>query len=415
MTMLWIVLALFLIGAMLFLLPPLLNPGADGASGGAANLAVHRDHLREVEQDLAAGLLGVEAVEQARAETRARVVEDATAPAALAAAAPARRSALALALLIPLGSVAAYLLLGNPAAVEPRVAPAVNAGQQAGAEEMQQRIAALLQRLQAEPKNVDGWLTLGRSYTALGRFADAAAAFRRANELTPGNPTLLADLADLTAMTQGRRLTGEPARLIQQALDADPRHPKALALAGSVAFEARDYAAARGYWERAMAVLPPQSDMARAMRANAAEAARLAGSGETAAAPAAGTAEPSVAPTAAAAATAVSGQVTLSPELAARLPAGATLFVFARAAQGPRMPLAILRRPADGRPFEFNLDDTMAMQPQLKISAFPEVVIGARISASGNATPQAGDLVGQSAPVKPGSRSVQVRIDGVQP
>ena len=412
MTVLWIVLALFLIGALLFLLPPLLAPGPAAVNSGGANLAVHRDHLREVEQDLAAGLLSPETLEQARAETRARVIEDAV-PATAAAPAlaqPARTTALVLAVLVPLGSMLAYLVLGSPQlATPPQMPPPQAAQANNGPEQIQQRIAALNERLKAEPTNAEGWLTLGRLYTALSRFGDATAAFRRANELTPGNATLLADLADLSAMTQGKRLAGEPARYIQLALDADPRHPKALALAGSVSFEVRDFAAARGYWERLLAVLPPQSEMVRSVQTNIAEATRLAAGAPEPAAPV------PAAPVAAAGNASVSGRVTLSPELVARLPPGATLFVFARAAQGPRMPLAILRRPADGKPFDFSLDETRAMQPQLKISGFPEVVIGARISVSGNAMPQPGDLIGQSAPVKPGSAGVQVRIDAIQP
>ena len=115
------------------------------------------------------------------------------------------------------------------------------------------------------------------------------------------------------------------------------------------------------------------------------------------------------------AATAVSGQVVLAPALVSRLAPGDTLFVFARAEQGPRMPLAIVKRPADGRPFEFMLDDSMAMAPNLRLSGFAKVTVGARISRSGQATPQAGDLIGQSEAVGPGSRGVQVLIDRVQP
>ncbi len=137
--------------------------------------------------------------------------------------------------------------------------------------------AALAERLQAQPQDLEGWLMLGRSYTALGRYADAVAAFRRAQALSPQDAGILADLADLTGMAQGKRLAGEPARLVQRALDLDPRHVKALALAGSVAFEAQDYAAARGYWQRLLAVVPPDSPLAKAMAGSIAQATQLEG------------------------------------------------------------------------------------------------------------------------------------------
>ena len=223
----------------------------------------------------------------------------------------------------------------------------------------------------------------------------------------PGNATLLADLADVVAMAQGKRLAGEPARLIQQALDADPRHVKALALAGSVAFEARDHSAARGYWERVLALVPPDSDIARSMQGSIAQATKLEAA-LTAAAPA-------TAPAQAAVAGALTGEVSLSPALASRVAPGDTLFVFARAAEGPRMPLAIVRRPVGEWPASFSLDDAMAMAPNLKLSGFAQVVVSARISRSGNATPQSGDLIGQSAPVAPGVQGLRIVVDAVQP
>jgi len=438
MTVFWLVCALFLLGALLLLLPGLLRPRAGGVSVGAANVAVHRDQLREAEADLASGLLSPERYDQARGEIQRRVLEDVQAGDALAAPAPgpapARRTAWALAVLIPLGSVLGYLQLGDPQAAVP-TAPTVAAGDRHSVtpEQIQKMVGALAERLQADPSNAEGWLMLGRSYTALSRYRDAATAFRRAADLLPPDAGLLADLADVTGMAQNKRLAGEPARLVQQALDIDPRHVKALALAGSVAFEARDYAGARGYWQRLVAVVPADSPIARSVQGSIAEATQLEGGAVVAAAPApagvataqrtglaaapaapAATAAP-VAPGAAGGATSVSGVVEVSPELAARIAPGDTVFVFARAAQGPRMPLAILRQAADGRPLAFTLDDAMAMAPNLKLSGFAQVVVGARISRSGNATPQPGDLVGQSAAVSPGAQGLRVLIDRVQP
>jgi cytochrome c-type biogenesis protein CcmH len=438
MTVFWLVAALFLLGAALIMLPALWNPrgpwqAAPAATG--ANVAVHRDQLREAEADLAAGLITPERFEQARSEIQARVLEDVAADEAAAAAtalAPARRTAVAVGLFVVIGSVATYLALGDPPSAAPQLAavPPAQAGSPGNGEarhsvtpdQIQKMVDTLAERLRADPANTEGWLMLGRSYVALGRYRDAATALRRAADLMPGNANLMADLADVVGMAQGKRLAGEPARLVQQVLDIDPRHVKALALAGTVAFQARDYPAARGYWERLVGVLPPDSPMQRGVRNNIAEAVALE-RGEplptqvptgVVAAGAAPAAAGSAAATSTSTAASISGRVTLAPSLASRLAEGDTLFIFARAAQGPRMPLAIVRRGAV-LPADFMLDDSMAMAPSLKLSAFAQVVVGARISRSGNATPQPGDLIGQSGPVAPGVQGVAITIDSVQP
>lgn len=396
MTVFWLVALLFTFGALLMLLPPLLAPAPRVVAAGAANLALLRDQRREAERDLADGLLAPDRFAQAAAELEYRVLEDADA-AVPAPPRPARLTALVLAVLLPVASLALYMHFGQPTAV---LAPEMPRERHAlTPEQVAQMATALQQRLEAEPGNAEAWVMLGRAYTMLGRYRDGALALERAVTLLPPNPHLLADLADVAAMSQGKRLAGAPARWIQQALDADPRHVKALSLAGSAAFEAKDYGAARGYWQRALDQLPADAPMVRTVRANIAEATLLEGGPP---------------PSATAAGTAVGGEVVLSPALAAQAPAGATLFVFARAAEGPRMPLAIVRRPAGAWPFAFTLDDTMAMAPNLKLSQFPQVVIGARLSRSGNATPQIGDLVGESGPVAPGATGLRVVIDRVQ-
>ncbi len=422
MLMFWLLAALLLAGALLLILPALWRPkeALRGHAGGA-NVAVYRDQLREADRDLAADLITPERHAQLRDEIQRRVLEDtqaaATAPTA-AAAQPARRSALALALLIPIASIATYLALGVPDAIAPAAPTATAPGDkhEVSGEQIQRMVSALAERLKAEPGNAEGWLMLGRSYTAMGRYRDATTAMRKAADLLPGNANVLADLADVLAMAQGRRLAGEPARLIQQALDADPRHVKSLALAGSVAFEAKDYSAARGYWERLAAVVPADSEIARSLRGSIAEATQL--EGAAAAAPPAvlaAVAPAAVASTAAIGSTKLDGEVVISAEMASRVAKGDTLFVFARAAQGPRIPLAIVKQAVAGWPVRFVLDDSMAMAPNLKLSGYAQVVVGARISKSGNATPQSGDLVGQSAPVANSSQGLRVVIDSTQP
>ena len=422
MVMFWVVAGLLLLGALLLVLPALWAPRAavQGQAGGA-NVAVYRDQLKEAERDLASDVITPERFEQLRGEIQRRVLEDTQASEGpTLTLKPARRMALALALVIPAASIATYLALGEPGATAPFVvqAPAAGGAQhEVTADQIQRMVTALAERLKAEPDNAEGWLMLGRSYTALGRYPDAVAAFRKASGLMPGNASVLADLADVVGMAQGKRLAGEPARLVQQALDADPRNIKALALAGSVAFEAKDYGAARAYWERLQAVLPPDSEMARSVQGSIAEARQLEG-GAPAATGSSATAAAPVAPAAPAAPTGdvkLTGEVAISPEMAARVAAGDTLFIFARAAQGPRIPLAIVRQPVGSWPVRFTLDDSTAMAPTLKLSGSAQVTVGARVSKSGNATPQSGDLFGQSETVANTAQGLRILIDKAQP
>lgn len=414
--------ALLLLLALGWLLPGLLRPrGGRATAAAGANVAVYRDQLQEAERDLAADLITPERYEQLRAEIQRRVLEDTANAAAPVAASPARRTALVLAVLLPLASVGTYLAIGQPQALQ---ALAADEAQHAvGAQDVEAMVAKLAERLQAEPGNAEGWLMLARSYAALGRHPDAVAALRKLDQLQPDNPDTLADMADVIAMANGRRLEGEPARLVARALAINPQHPKALALGGTIAFEAGDYRGAREQWQRLVAQLPADSELARTVQGSIDEADRLAAAAGTeparAAAPASA-ATPNVAtaaapPAAAASGPALTGEVALSPALAARVAAGDTLYVFARPADGPRMPLAILRQPVGDWPLRFRLDDSSAMTPASRLSGARTVVVGARISRSGNATAQSGDLVGQSEPVASDAQGVRIVIDRVNP
>ncbi|MBL8362619.1 MAG: c-type cytochrome biogenesis protein CcmI [Rubrivivax sp.] len=425
MTVFWLVVAMFIAGALLFVLPPLLSPPVPAPhAAGDVNRAVLGDQRREARADAEAGLLDAAGLARLDRETLRREAEDAAGPAVALQPAPARRTAFAVALLLPAGVVALYLHLGRPHSVEPRLraAEAIGPGarpsaadrHEIGSGELEQRVAALVERLKADPSQLDGWVMLGRSYTALGRWRDAISAFRRAVELQPRDASLLADLADLIGMAQGKRLAGEPARYVQAALDVDPRHPKALALAGSIAFEARDYAQARGHWQRLLDVLPADSPMARSVRGSLQQVALLE-AGEAAGSAPGASAAAAVAPAR------IEGQVELGPELAARVAAGDTLYVSARSATGPRMPRAVQRRTLDAvapARWSFVLDDGSAITPQLRLSGAESVVVSARISRSGSATPAPGDLVGESAPLSPrgaAARGLVLRVDRVQP
>ncbi|HET9977809.1 MAG TPA: c-type cytochrome biogenesis protein CcmI [Burkholderiaceae bacterium] len=212
----------------------------------------------------------------------------------------------------------------------------------------------------------------------------------------PPSADRLADEAEAIVMATGGRFAGEAARKLDAALALDPKHVKALALGGVAAFEAGDRERAKALWLRLLDVLPPEAPLAQAIRE------RLGGDAPpSAAVPGAGT---------------ISGELSLAPALAARVAPDDRLFIVARAVQGPRVPLAVSVRRAGELPLAFTLDDSMAMAPQAKLSTHDgEVVVVARISKSGQAAPQAGDLAGESAPVKPGAKGVRLVIERVQP
>ncbi len=391
---------LFVAGALLFVVPPLARRTSRPAeSRDAVNAAVYRDQLLELEADLRAGTLAQDQRDKARAEIETRLAADLGRGEATAESrAAGRGAALALGLAVPVCALAVYLSVGNPRALSPELQPGAGAHGMT-AQQFETMVDRLAARMKDRPEDVEGWTMLGRSYAVLGRFPESSKAYAQAVSLAPNDAQLLADYADSLAMAQGRSLQGEPEKILKRALAADPKNVKALILAGTAAFDRNDKAGAVRLWERALAVLPAESEMAQRVRAGVAEAR---GQVPVAEAPKS---------TKAAGGARVSGTVRVDPKLAARIGPDDTVFFFARAAEGPRMPLAVLRKQGRDLPVRFTLDDSMAMAPQMKLSAFPRVVIGARVSKSANASVQPGDLQGASAPIAVGSERVDVTID----
>jgi len=377
--------------ALLLVLRPLLARRERGSvSRRAANVAIYRDQQRELDADLAAGKIAPADHQRARSELESRLLEDVDAAQDAAPRRGGRGAAILVGLAVPACALAIYLFIGSPRAVDPRAdAHALSAGQ---IEAMVERLAA---RLRENPEDAEGWKMLGRSYAVLGRFPEAVDAYSKAAARAPRDAQLLADLADALAMARGQSLRGEPEQLVWRALEIDPQNLKALALAGTVAFDRKDFKAAADYWQRMLPLVPPDSEDARTVRENVEEARKLAGAGPVANHPG------------------LRGRVRISPKLKEKLAPGDAVFIYARAAEGPAMPLAVLRRSARELPVDFALDDSMAMAPGMSISAHPRVVISARVSRSGNAKPEPGDLQGASAPVANDAKGVDVVIDAV--
>ena len=288
---------------------------------------------------------------------------------------------------------------GEMAAVAAIVGGRPAAGEVADVAAADPSISQLEQRLAKQPEDVDGWIMLGRSYQAIKRYTDAGAAYAKAIKLRPSDASALADYADVLAAANGYWLPGAPMQWIEKALAVDPVHPKALWLAATAAGQQGDHAGALAFWKRLQQALPADSADAAAVAANIEETRAALGSGAvTDPDPNAAASNES---TSAATAMALRGRVTIDPRLAGAVGAEDTVYIYARAAQGPRMPLAVVRRRGKDLPMEFVLDDTMAVTPSLRLSDYPELIVGARVSKSGDAVARPGDLEGVSKVIKP--------------
>jgi cytochrome c-type biogenesis protein CcmH len=413
----WILATLMTAVALAFVLIPLLRARAvTGPTSVEANLEVLRAQRREIEADIEFGTLPADARDEALAELVERASDD-LAPGA--ASAPAARKPWATAALVavalPAAAFAMYLVGGTPRAVDPAVAVA---RPDAPMDEKQvvAMVETLSKKVRERPDDVQGWTLLGQSMASLGRFEEAAAAYEHLGKLVPNDPDILAEHADALGMAQGRTLEGRPFELVKRALEINARHPKALALAASAAMDAQDFPTALTYWQRLAAELPPDSEDGKQVQAMIEDVGRKA---QAAGKPRVAAAQPAAAPLERKAFAplpkTVTGSVSIAPEMAARLSGTETVYIFARAVNGPRVPLAVLRVPARQLPMRFTLDDSLAMAPNMLLSGAESVRVEARISRTGNAMPQSGDLVGGGAVVKPGARDVRIVVDKALP
>lgn len=379
-----------------------------------------KQKLAQLKQLNASGILDDAKFEQGKAALERQILDLVLGAAPLAAGkaavAPAKPPVLLLAGLtvaIVVIAAAGYLWKGIPAqqqgeAEQPQMTSADGkaAPHSTNAEQIVAMTEKLAERLKDKPDDVEGWSMLARSYSVLGRHADALKAYEKALSLRKDDATLMADYADSLAVNNDSNLEGEPMKLVERALKIDPKNLKALYLAGTYDFNKKDYKGAVKMWEKLAESGPPGNVFVNQVQPAIAEARSLAGM------PAA--AQPlDSAPAAVVTGASVSGTVTLSAALVKQAQPEDTVFVFARASEGSRMPLAILRKQVKDLPIRFNLNDSMAMSPATALSSQSKVIVGARISKSGNAMPQPGDLSGQTAAVSVGASDLKIEIKEV--
>jgi len=372
-----------------------------------SHVSVYREQLAELERELAQGSLDQQGFDLSQQELTQRLMEDAPGAAtAPASAAPARTKLLIslLTLTIPVLAFVIYFYVGTPIALDPALLAQANGEEQITPQKLETMAEQLSQRLEKEPKNAEAWVMLGRIQRALARYEQADAALQKALALER-NDDVMIERAEVLAQKNNGSFKGEAWAIINSVLKADPQNGNALLLAGSAAYSEGRFKEALVYWEKVRGLLPATSPDGPAL-AEAIDKAR-----ERLGLP---PLSPAVAGNAPASAGAMpkpqsdgterlSGRVVLGPELAAQVSPKDTVFIYANAAEGPRMPLAIIRTTVDKLPYDFVLDDSLAMNPQMKLSQVKSVMVRARISKTGNAMPQAGDFGASVGPVTPGS------------
>ena len=435
MTSFWVISGIFIVTALLFIVPTLLrnrDVQRENLEHDAVNITVYRDQLAELDKDLENDILTQEQYNRSKQELQQRMLQDVPEREKMIIKTNKRIHNIALStfitLVLPLAAVFLYLAIGDTRGLLPQ-AQLANATQMnrsggnespAGHDNFSSVLENLIARLKDNPNDIEGWIMLGRTYAIMERYTEASNTYAKLVELVPDNPQILSDYADVLAMKNQGSLAGKPTELIHAALRIDPQYPKALALAGTAEFEQKKFAQAAEHWEKLLAVIPADSQLAKSVKDSIDEAKSLASGNKVIASASQENKAPqqisnqSEKPVEAAtpsSAIAISGQVTINENLASKASPNDTLFIYARAKTGPKMPLAILRLKASDLPATFTLTDDMAMTPTMKMSSFPEVVIEARISKSGQAVPASGDLQGFSQPVKIGNNNIAIVID----
>ncbi|GAB4346074.1 MAG: c-type cytochrome biogenesis protein CcmI [Gammaproteobacteria bacterium] len=403
MTLFWVLVAAMVLVALAFVVTPLLRHREKAEqSRRELNVAIFRERISDLDEDLAEGAISEEQHRQARAELERDLLEDTANENAPAASTSGRWAAALLVFAVPLLAVGIYWQIGAHHLVE-----GVGSQAQPQGPSVEEMINRLAERMKENPGDPEGWMMLGRSYMATDRFPQAVEAYAKAYELLGDQPQVLTDYAEAISMTAGASMAGRPLELIQKALSIDPNYTKALWLAGVAAYQGGEPASALALWRKLQGLLPPEGDNAEVVRQTIARV-----EAELGRSPAP---EPSTAATATGEAR-IEVAVALAEELKGRVAPEDTVFVFARALQGPPAPLAAVRLQVKDLPAVVTLDDSLAMMTNRKLSSQSAVQLMARISRSGGVRAASGDLEGSldSVPVAAG-KTVSLTIDRVVP
>lgn len=406
----WTLAALCVAVALAFVLPPLLRKKAAAAKVARRdiNIAVYRDQLQELSADRDSGLLAEDQFQTARKELEARLAEDALTPNGdkVAPAQGARIWGFSLAAIIPASVFGLYVLLGAPMALTASSEAQANPNAVKGEHDIMQLIQKVEEKARANPNDAQAWTILAKTYAAVGHWPEALKTYEKAIKLRPDDAAVMSGYAEALAISGNRVLKGKPMELVLKALEKNPDDLKALELAGIGNFQERNYAQAAYYFKRLHKQLPADAPYAQDILEAQKEANRLARGVMTGM-------DNLADQGASAAAATISGKLDIAPALKAKLGAKDVVFLFARAGEaGP--PVAAIRASAGQFPLAFELNDSMAMNPENRLSNFKTVSLTARVAKSGDLKGVPGDLEGALKVVKVGAKDVKLVIDSVR-
>ena len=405
MTVFWSLAAVMLMGALLFVLPPLMRKRTVSAvTRDDLNTKVIQEQFAELDADMAVGKLDKAQYDAARKDIERELLYDLASADSAQTPTPERSGRWLVLLLIPalpLCAILLYQLMGTGELIDvlqqTKTAQSEPVNKQSDpAGSLDVMAAQLAERLRSEPDDLQGWIMMAKTYNILRRPEEAARAYENVFRLGGDNdPDILANYVDSSTTVNGGEFTDQGGELLLRALELDPDHLKALWLSGHWKNQSGRYEEAIRYWQMAAQQLPAGSEDATVIAQQISNAQSHLGTSDTAIAattvdPAAGNSGIKVSLTI---------HVTLDPALNAAVAPEDTVFIFARATQGSRMPLAIVRKQVKDLPVTVTLDDSLAMTPQMVLSKFENVTIGARVSKSGGAMPQSGDLQGIVSPI----------------
>jgi len=383
---------LLLVLVLLLLLRPFIFPGkTHSTSRRQMNVSIYREELDKLEAERQSGLMDEQSYALAHAELRQRLFQDTNEEDDKSFSKSPKITILGILIFVLILSSGLYFVLGDATRVAQK-----NAEKPVTQEAVERMVTEFAQKMEKDPQNLKGWVMLARSYRILGRNQEAEKAYARAGDFVNSDPQLLADYADVIATNTNGDFSGKPMQLINQALKLDPNNLLALWLSGSASFSTQNYKVAVQTWEKLNSLLPAQSDESRAIQASIAEAREK---GHL----------PASAPLVMSD-KAVSGIVEVAADLQSKIKPGDILMVIARK-PGERMPVAVLKTDVTKFPMSFALNDALAMNPQMPISQLPEVSVEVRISKTGMAKAETGDLISKPKIVTVGTSKVRLLID----
>ncbi|MDD5578231.1 MAG: c-type cytochrome biogenesis protein CcmI [Methylobacter sp.] len=383
----WIIAGVLILIAFLIILPPLWRKHpVEVADSDQRNIVIARHRLDELKDQLKSGALTQAQYNEQLAELEQALSDDLDIPSHVTPSqSQGRWVVYVLVLAIPLMTGSLYFTLGNYQAVSHSAEMAAGNSATPGPEEVIKMVAGLVERLKNQPDDAQGWLMLGRSYKYLEQYPQAVEAFANAYRLLGDQAEVMLLYADALAYANDKNLVGKPAELVFKALALEPENVNGLWLGGMAKVQEGDVSAGLKLWRKLVALLPPESD---ARKETQSLIAKIAGQAPEAASDSEST------PAQQSQAASIEVQVSLAPELQKLASPDNTVFIYAQALSGPKMPLAIVRKQVSDLPLTVSLNDTMAMMPAMKLSNFDKVKLLARISKSGNAMSQPGDLIG---------------------